>query len=112
VRVKPFIFADRATEHLHNQFICGILGNVIRDPPEQPVASWVSANDKPSTLAKQLHGDEVEQRLKTEVMSLSAKERHRIKSIQEVRSSSFFWHNCCANGTLADTGFGKRRRTL
>ncbi|KAK4693508.1 transcriptional coactivator HFI1/ADA1, partial [Lecanoromycetidae sp. Uapishka_2] len=78
-RVDHFITADSNTEHLHNQLVAGIYANVSRDPPEPGVAPWVSANDKPTVLSKPVSGDAAEQRLKTEVMQLPARDRRRIK---------------------------------
>lgn len=51
--------------------------------PDQGVASWVSANDKPTTGAgsKPVSGDAAEQRLKTEVMQLPSRDRRRLKDI-------------------------------
>lgn len=51
--------------------------------PDQGVASWVSANDKPTTGAgsKPVSGDAAEQRLKAEVMQLSSRDRRRLKDI-------------------------------
>ncbi|KAK8925419.1 hypothetical protein VCV18_005847 [Metarhizium anisopliae] len=47
-RIDP-ILADNNGErdHLHNQLIAAILGNVTREMPDQGLAPWVSANDKP-----------------------------------------------------------------
>jgi len=60
--------------------------------PDHGVASWVSANDKPTTGAgsKPVSGDAAEQRLKTEVMALPSRDRRRIKdlSLNEVKSTS------------------------
>jgi len=78
------VTADPNTEHLHNQLIAGIYGNVNRDPPEPGVAPWVSANDKPTVLSKPVSGDAAEQRLKTEVMQLPARERRRVKEVPDV----------------------------
>ena len=71
------------TEHLHNQLIAAIYGNVTREMPDQGVASWVSANDKPTTGAgsKPVSGDAAEQRLKVEVMQLPSRDRRRLKDI-------------------------------
>lgn len=51
--------------------------------PDQGLAPWVSANDKPSTTAgnKPVSGDAAERRLKGEVMQLPARDRRRIKDI-------------------------------
>jgi transcriptional coactivator HFI1/ADA1 len=57
--------------------------------PDQGVASWVSANDKPAAGAgsKPVSGDAAEQRLKAEVMQLPSRDRRRLKDINlnEVR---------------------------
>lgn len=78
------ICADPKTEHLHNNFVCAIIGNLTRDLPDHGVANWVSANDKPSMVSKPISGDAAEQRLKTEVMQLPPRDRRRIKGIPEV----------------------------
>ncbi|KAJ6113756.1 Transcriptional coactivator SAGA-type complex Ada1/Tada1 [Penicillium sp. IBT 18751x] len=82
-RVDHVICADPKTEHLHNNFVCAIIGNLTRDLPDHGVATWVSANDKPSTVSKPISGDAAEQRLKTEVMQLPPRDRRRIKGIPE-----------------------------
>ncbi len=80
-------------EHLHNQLVSAIYGNVTREMPDHGVASWVSANDKPTTGAgsKPVSGDAAEQRLKTEVMALPSRDRRRIKdlSLNEVSHFKF-----------------------
>ena len=76
--------AGSNTEHLHNQLIAAIYGNVTRDLPEPGVAPWVSANDKPTVLSKPVSGDAAEQRLKMEVMQLPARDRRRLKEIPDV----------------------------
>ena len=48
--------------------------------PDPGVASWVSANDKPAAAPKPISGDAAEQRVKTEVKNLPAKDRRRIKA--------------------------------
>ena len=78
--------ADPNTEHLHNQLIAGIFVNVGRDLPEPGVAPWVSTNDKPTVLAKPVSGDAAEQRLKTEIMRLPARDRRRLKEVPDVSS--------------------------
>lgn len=78
--------ADPNTEHLHNQLIAGIFANVGRDLPEPGVAPWVSANDKPTVLAKPVSGDAAEQRLKMETMRLPARDRRRLKEVPDVSS--------------------------
>ncbi|KAJ5545129.1 Brefeldin A-sensitivity protein 4 [Penicillium sp. DV-2018c] len=82
-RVDYFLCADPKNEHLHNNFVCALIGNLTRDLPDHGVANWVSANDKPSTVSKPVSGDAAEQRLKTEVMKLPPRDRRRIKAIQE-----------------------------
>ena len=83
-RIDHFIAGDPSILHLHNQFICALLGNATRDLPEQGVAPWVSANDKPVVLSKPVSGNAAEQRLKTEVMQLPARDRRRLKEIPDV----------------------------
>ena len=83
-RVDHILCADPKTEHLHNNFVCAIIGNLTRDLPDHGVASWVSANDKPSVVSKPASGDAAEHRLKTEVMQLPPRDRRRIKAIPEV----------------------------
>jgi hypothetical protein len=53
--------------------------------PDHGVASWVSANDKPTTGAgsKPVSGDAAEQRLKTEVMQLPSRDRRRMKDLAQ-----------------------------
>jgi len=86
LRVDNFIITPSGEiEHLHNQLIAAIYGNVTREMPDQGVASWVSANDKPTTGAgsKPVSGDAAEQRLKTEVMQLPARDRRRLKDLSQ-----------------------------
>ena len=83
-RVDHILCADLKTEHLHNNFICAIIGNLTRDLPDHGIASWVSANDKPSVVSKPASGDAAEHRLKTEVMQLPPRDRRRLKAIPEV----------------------------
>ncbi|KAK3996754.1 putative transcriptional coactivator HFI1/ADA1 [Cladorrhinum sp. PSN332] len=83
-RIDPILSSpDGHREHLHNQLIAAIYGNVTREMPDQGLAPWVSANDKPSTTAgnKPVSGDAAERRLKGEVMQLPARDRRRIKDI-------------------------------
>jgi len=51
--------------------------------PDQGLAPWVSANDKPSTTAssKPVSGDAAERRLKGDVMQLPSRDRRRIKDL-------------------------------
>jgi hypothetical protein len=64
--------------------------------PDQGVASWVSANDKPTTGAgsKPVSGDAAEQRLKAEVMQLPSRDRRRLKDIglNDVRETLLMSH--------------------
>ncbi|OJJ04565.1 hypothetical protein ASPVEDRAFT_54703 [Aspergillus versicolor CBS 583.65] len=82
-RIDQIICADQKIEHLHNNFVCAIIGNLTRDLPDHGVANWVSANDKPSVVSKPTSGDAAEQRLKTEIMQLPPRDRRRIKAIPE-----------------------------
>lgn len=70
-------------EHLHNQLLAAILGNVTREMPDQGPAPWVSANDKPAATpgSKPVTGDATERKLKGEVMQLPPRDRRRIKDI-------------------------------
>ncbi len=83
-QIDHYVTTDPNIEHLHNQLIAGIYGNVSRDPPEPGVAPWVSAYDKPTVLSKPVSGDAAEQRLKIEVMQLPARDRRRIKEAADV----------------------------
>jgi transcriptional coactivator HFI1/ADA1 len=83
-RIDPILGAPNGEkEHLHNQLIAAIYGNVTREMPDQGLAPWVSANDKPSTStgSKPASGDASERRLKGEVMQLPARDRRRIKDL-------------------------------
>ncbi|KAL2131508.1 hypothetical protein VTI74DRAFT_4950 [Chaetomium olivicolor] len=83
-RIEPILASpDGSKEHLHNQLIAAIYANVTREMPDQGLAPWVSANDKPSTTAgsKPVSGDAAERRLKGEVMQLPARDRRRIKDL-------------------------------
>ncbi|KAL8821891.1 MAG: hypothetical protein Q9191_007219 [Dirinaria sp. TL-2023a] len=84
VQIGHFFNADPSIEHVHNQLISAIHGNVSRDVPDQGVAPWVSANDKPTVLSKPVVGDAAEQRLKTEVMQMPARDRRRLKEVHDV----------------------------
>lgn len=70
-------------DHLHNQLVAAILGNVTREMPDLGIAPWVSANDKPMVPApsKPVSGDAAERRLKGDVMQLPARDRRRIKDL-------------------------------
>ncbi|KAK3942276.1 transcriptional coactivator HFI1/ADA1 [Diplogelasinospora grovesii] len=83
-RIDPIIASpDGSKEHLHNQLIAAIYGNVTREMPDQGLAPWVSANDKPSTTpgSKPVSGDAAERRLKGDVMQLFNRDRRRIKDL-------------------------------
>ena len=82
--IGHFLDSDPNIERLHNQLISAIHGNITRDLPEPGVAPWVSANDKPTVLSKPVVGDAAEQRLKTEVMQLPARDRRRLKEVPNV----------------------------
>lgn len=83
-QIDPFVAGDLTIEHMHNQLLLAIYANAYRDVPDQGVAPWVSANDKPAPLSKPVSGDAAEQRLKTEVMQLPARDRRRLKEIPDV----------------------------
>ncbi|CAG8950007.1 hypothetical protein HYFRA_00004340 [Hymenoscyphus fraxineus] len=72
-------------EHCHNQLIAAIYANVTREMPDHGVASWVSANEKPTVGigSKPVTGNAAEQRLKTEVMQLPSRDRRRIKDLSQ-----------------------------
>lgn len=89
-RIEPLLAGPNDKEHLHNQLIAAIYGNVTREVPDQGLAPWVSANDKPAAPmgAKPVTGDAAERRLKGDVMQLPARDRRRIKdlALNDVRS--------------------------
>ncbi|KAK3326444.1 transcriptional regulator of RNA polII, SAGA, subunit-domain-containing protein [Apodospora peruviana] len=74
---------DGSKEHLHNQLIAAIYANTTREMPDQGLAPWVSANDKPTAAAgsKPMTGDAAERRLKGDVMQLPSRDRRRIKDL-------------------------------
>lgn len=82
-RIDPVLAGPGERMHLHNNLITAIYGNVTREMPDQGLAPWVSANDKPVTTAgsKPVSGDAAERRLKGHVMQLPAKDRRRIKDL-------------------------------
>lgn len=82
-RIDPIICTDPSREHLHNQLICAIYANTLRDAPEPGVASWVSASDKVTASSKAVTGDAAEQRLKIDIMQLPPRERHRLKQLHD-----------------------------
>jgi len=83
-RIDPILASLSGDKfHLHNQLIAAIYGNLTREMPDLGLASWVSANDKPTanTGAKPVTGDAAERRLKGEVMQLPNRDRRRIKDL-------------------------------
>ncbi|KAF2764203.1 hypothetical protein EJ03DRAFT_355980 [Teratosphaeria nubilosa] len=77
-----------STLHLHNTLVTALFVNAAgRDLPPQDVAPWVVATDKVSTGSKNagtgVGGDRAEERLKREVMGMHARERRRIKGLEE-----------------------------
>ncbi|KOS20410.1 Transcriptional coactivator hfi1 [Escovopsis weberi] len=84
LRLDPILASPNGEkEHLHNQLFTAIYGNVTREMPDQGLAPWVSANDKPAATvgSKPVSGDAAERRLKGEVMQLPARDRRRIKDL-------------------------------
>lgn len=102
LRIDHYVMTESATENFHNQLIAAIYGNITRDLPDQGVAPWVSANEKPTVLSKPVSGDAAEQRLKTEVMQLPARERRRLKEIPDVRDPFYLALFFCADKPLDD----------
>ncbi len=98
--------SDLNKEHLHNQLISAVYGNVTRDLPDNPVASWVSANDKPAAAPKPATGDAADQQLKWEVMQLPARDRRRLKDVPAVSNglSNKLCNMCLAHGFLERGG--------
>ncbi|KAI1104781.1 transcriptional regulator of RNA polII, SAGA, subunit-domain-containing protein [Jackrogersella minutella] len=85
-RIDPILFSSNGDKsHLHNQLLAAIYGNLTREMPDQGVAPWVSANDKPATTvgAKPVTGDAAERRLKGDVMQLPSRDRRRIKELAQ-----------------------------
>ncbi|KAM0557227.1 hypothetical protein ACHAPJ_005491 [Fusarium lateritium] len=82
-RIDPILAGPGDKEHLHNNLIAAIYGNVTREMPDQGLAPWVSANDKPTatTGTKPVSGDAAERRLKGDVMQLPSRDRRRIKDL-------------------------------
>lgn len=84
----PILHNDVSAYEAHNRLVVAILLNSTRDLPDPGIASFVSANDKPTTAggaskAGAAGGDAAEQRLKAEIMALPPRDRHRIKTIQD-----------------------------
>lgn len=82
-QIDPLISSTDANLNAHNQLICALQSNVLRDPPETSVATWVSANDKPTSVSKPASGDAAEHRLRTEVMQLPPRTRYRLKNVND-----------------------------
>lgn len=83
-RIDPILAsANGEKDHLHNQLLAAIYGNLTREMPDVGLAPWVSANDKPTTGvgAKPVTGDAAERRLKGEVMQLPTRDRRRLKEL-------------------------------
>ncbi|KAI3342146.1 transcriptional regulator of RNA polII, SAGA, subunit-domain-containing protein [Ustulina deusta] len=83
-RIDPILASPNGEKcHLHNQLLAAIYGNLTREMPDQGLAPWVSANDKPAATvgAKPVTGDAAERRLKAEVMLLPSRDRRRIKDL-------------------------------
>jgi transcriptional coactivator HFI1/ADA1 len=80
-----FLRTSAAVEHAHNTIICAIIHNTGRDTPDPGTAPFVTASsDKPSGAATSkptISSDAGEQRLKTEVMALTARDRRRLKTV-------------------------------
>ncbi|KAK7419885.1 hypothetical protein QQX98_003072 [Neonectria punicea] len=81
--IDPILAGPGDKEHLHNNLIAAIYGNVTREMPDQGLAPWVSANDKPAASAggKPVSGDAAERRLKGDIMQLPARDRRRVKDL-------------------------------
>lgn len=78
-----------AITNLHNAFFISVCSNCQRDPPPSEVAPWVVATDKPAATAKSAGAgsgtnDKFEERLRSEVMQVHARDRKRIKSAKEL----------------------------
>ncbi|KAF4943860.1 hypothetical protein FGADI_13115 [Fusarium gaditjirri] len=89
--MHPILAGPGDKEHLHNNLIAAIYGNVTREMPDQGLAPWVSANDKPAatTGTKPVSGDATERRLKGDVMHLPTRDRRRIKDLVQNDVSVF-----------------------
>ena len=98
-QIDPLLASpDGHKERLHNQLIAAIYGNVTREMPDQGLAPWVSANDKPSTTtgSKPVSGDAAERRLKGEVMQLPSRDRRRLKELAQNDVKRFISLLLCA----------------
>ena len=83
-KVDKVFLGESQAYHLHDSLLSIFYCNTFRELPDNPVANWVSANDKPTIVSKPVSGDAAEQRLKTEVMQLPARDRRRLKGIPDV----------------------------
>jgi transcriptional coactivator HFI1/ADA1 len=100
-RINPILDSPNGErEHLHNQLIAAIYGNVTREMPDAGLAPWVSANDKPAAGvgAKPVTGDAAERRLKGDVMLLPNRDRRRIKDLMQNEVSRPRTYPCCGAG--------------
>lgn len=79
------LYAADNVLHLHNKFICAVAFNSARDSPEPGIAAWVTAaTDKSAAAASTkpaVTSDAGEQRLKKEVMAIHARDRRRLKQM-------------------------------
>ncbi|PHH70234.1 hypothetical protein CDD80_6156 [Ophiocordyceps camponoti-rufipedis] len=99
-RMDPLLGGDNGEkDHLHNLLVAALLGNVTREMPDQGIAPWVSANDKPvaPVASKPVTGDAAERRLKGDVMQLPARDRRRIKDLAQM---DFDPHDALANAFI------------
>jgi hypothetical protein len=87
-KIEDAVLGDPTASHLHDCLLAVFYCNLTRELPDHPVATWVSANDKPTAAPKPVSGDAAEQRLKVEVMALPARDRRRLKGIPDV------WMTC------------------
>jgi transcriptional coactivator HFI1/ADA1 len=96
-QIDPILASESGEkEHYHNQLIAAIYGNVTREMPDQGLAPWVSANDKPTTGTgtKPISGDAAERKLKGEVMQLLSRDRRRIKDLVQNDVSTLGSRQC------------------
>ncbi|KAF5658435.1 transcriptional coactivator hfi1 ada1 [Fusarium heterosporum] len=103
-RIDPILAGPGDKEHLHNNLIAAIYGNVTREMPDQGLAPWVSANDKPAatTGTKPVSGDATERRLKGDVMQLPTRDRRRIKDLVQNDVGIFTMHTHRKPSTVTD----------
>ncbi|KAJ3567223.1 hypothetical protein NPX13_g6845 [Xylaria arbuscula] len=111
-RIDPILASPNGERvHLHNQLLAAIYGNLTREMPDQGLAPWVSANDKPAANvgAKPVTGDAAERKLKAEVMQLPSRDRRRIKDLalndfdpHDMMADMFMEHHRGRNMRTAD----------